>query len=638
MPIHAFHLGPWDVRTWLLFGKLPFAILILVLYLAGRGRGWPWRSNLLATAALAAGLSLGARLLPSVLGAVGGGIALWLLAQRVLGLRRPPLATLALGLTAVVAVGRWGCLLNGCCFGRTTDLPWGIQYGAGSATWILHRALGWIAADSGTSLAVHPYPLYESVGLLLWLAVALGLRRRLRSEAALLLLTAAFDLGLRGAIDGTRAMVNVWWALLGSGLGLDLFQWSLFCAALAAAAAAVAVEMRARRRSVAGPVTASEPGTLVSWLVFVGLWTVGWLSDTGQTPFLHRVLIVALIGAALALRWPARVRLSRWGHACLAPASAVVLVLPLAVHLERIAQASDGQSPSPSHGWIYDVDHRRGAIVRVGAQQESPAALDERRAALDLPVAAPPTPVVELPPSRTSHTWVGAGAFGGGTHYRVGDSCNDQYQLYDRRAGGGWAQVEREVLGEGPTVVWWGGRAGTAFESQDKTDHDEAGTVFSSASLRSYTGQVWVTLERLNFAIGVGGIACLRQRRSTLDGASLDTVLRPSFRLRLGWSLAGLDGGFNDRESPAGLNAGHIGLSGTIGRGFTLIRHPDDALIRYFAGALIFPGADPGQTRLMLGGSLEAYLTPRFVVGVQGGGRGGEGGFGVAYVRAVVGP
>lgn len=197
MPLHTLSLGAWELRTWTLVGHVPFLVLLIGLYLAGRRRGWPWRSALLATTALAGGMSLGAALLPSVLGAAAGGIGLWLLAQRLLGLRRAPYASLALGLVGVVAVGRWGCLLNGCCFGRPTQLPWGIEYGAGSATWLLHRALGLIAPHAPAALPVHPYPLYESLGLLLWLGVALRLRRRLRSEVALLLFSAAYDLALR---------------------------------------------------------------------------------------------------------------------------------------------------------------------------------------------------------------------------------------------------------------------------------------------------------------------------------------------------------------------------------------------------------------------------------------------------------
>jgi len=39
---------------------------------------------------------------------------------------------LAIGLLAALAFGRIGCFLNGCCFGRPTELPWGVRFPYGS--------------------------------------------------------------------------------------------------------------------------------------------------------------------------------------------------------------------------------------------------------------------------------------------------------------------------------------------------------------------------------------------------------------------------------------------------------------------------------------------------------------------------
>jgi hypothetical protein len=635
MPVHYLHLGCFAVRTWTLFGVLPFAALMVILYRAGRGRGWPWRSSVLATAALASGLSLGARLLPSVLGAMAGGIVLWLVAQKALGLRRVPWATLAIGLVVVVAIGRLGCLLNGCCFGRTTDLPWAIHYGAGSAIWILHRALGWLAPGALASLPVHPYPLYETVGLALWLPVALALRRRLRSEAALLLLTAGYDLVLRGLIDGTRAMVNVWWGLLGSFAGLNAFQWSLLCTGTMAAAGALVLEGQARRRPSATEAS-EETGVLVPWLLFVGLWSMGWLTDAAQTPFLHRVLLVSLALSALTLRWP--VPLARQLRPWLAPAAAAIAVVPLALHLERAALATE-QTPSDghsSHGWVYEVDHRRGVIVRIGAEQDLPTTVQERRAALSLPAAsAQVVPPVELPPERQARTWVGGGAFIGGANYRVGDSCNDQYTLYDRTAGGGWLEVEHETPSSPSSVSWLGARGMALFETQTKTDHNGSTDTIYRYGLQSYAGQVWAGWEHPNLAIGTGAVLALPNRHTEGGGSSMDPVLRPSLRVRAGFSFLGVDGGIYDHQSLVGPSVGHFGLSGAIGRGFTRVRHPDDTAVRYFVGGMVFPGADETQSRLMLGAGLEVFATRRLVLGFQG--AGGDGSFALGYVRTVVG-
>jgi|SRR5438270_1050096 len=51
--------------------------------------------------------------------------------------------TFALPLALALAVGRWGCFFNGCCYGTATALPWGVDFGDG-----VHR---------------HPTQIYESL-------------------------------------------------------------------------------------------------------------------------------------------------------------------------------------------------------------------------------------------------------------------------------------------------------------------------------------------------------------------------------------------------------------------------------------------------------------------------------------------
>jgi len=42
------------------------------------------------------------------------------------------LDVLAIGLMAALMFGRIGCFLNGCCYGKPTDLPWGVHFPYGS--------------------------------------------------------------------------------------------------------------------------------------------------------------------------------------------------------------------------------------------------------------------------------------------------------------------------------------------------------------------------------------------------------------------------------------------------------------------------------------------------------------------------
>ncbi len=58
------------------------------------------------------------------------------------------------------SIGRWGCLMNGCCYGKPTTLPWGIQFPVGHETYPNY---------------VHPTEIYDSFlnlalyGFLAWL-------------------------------------------------------------------------------------------------------------------------------------------------------------------------------------------------------------------------------------------------------------------------------------------------------------------------------------------------------------------------------------------------------------------------------------------------------------------------------------
>lgn len=62
------------------------------------------------------------------------------------------------------AIGRVGCLMTGCCYGRATSWPWGIRFPADHAT-------------HGT--AVHPTQIYESIlNFLLFAALAWLFRRK----------------------------------------------------------------------------------------------------------------------------------------------------------------------------------------------------------------------------------------------------------------------------------------------------------------------------------------------------------------------------------------------------------------------------------------------------------------------------
>ncbi len=75
----------------------------------------------------------GLELLGGVVAAIG--VILFYLVYHKLPVRRY-LDVLAVGLMAALAFGRIGCFLNGCCYGRPTDLPWGVRFPYNSFAYI----------------------------------------------------------------------------------------------------------------------------------------------------------------------------------------------------------------------------------------------------------------------------------------------------------------------------------------------------------------------------------------------------------------------------------------------------------------------------------------------------------------------
>lgn len=104
--------------------------------------------------------------------AVQGGVfvgtlaAMWML--RSLG--RPVLKTLDLCVPPVflgLAIGRFGCLFGGCCYGAPTGLPWGLVYPVGHSSHVLYG-----------SQSLHPAPIYSAMIAGTIAALALIARRR----------------------------------------------------------------------------------------------------------------------------------------------------------------------------------------------------------------------------------------------------------------------------------------------------------------------------------------------------------------------------------------------------------------------------------------------------------------------------
>src|SRR5215218_10080604 len=81
------------------------------------------------------------------------------------------------------AFGRQGCFAAGCCWGKHTDLPWGVHFGERG-----HEYTGVpIYGPDGSDLYLHPTQLYESFFMLLVFAFLVYLHRHKKFDGQVLI-------------------------------------------------------------------------------------------------------------------------------------------------------------------------------------------------------------------------------------------------------------------------------------------------------------------------------------------------------------------------------------------------------------------------------------------------------------------
>ena len=86
---------------------------------------------------------------------------------------RPTLDSLAVGMPLGVALGRIGCFMAGCCFGKPTDLPWAVAFTHPESLCPIQEPL-------------HPTQLYEAILSTMVFGVVFWLRKRKRFDGQIL--------------------------------------------------------------------------------------------------------------------------------------------------------------------------------------------------------------------------------------------------------------------------------------------------------------------------------------------------------------------------------------------------------------------------------------------------------------------
>lgn len=212
-------LGLNDEDFWAVIASLATGVFAgaLGFYVLAYGGGVAINvSRILRTRSIAGGSFLGTYL---------GAIIASGLVCRARRIKFGPIADMLGGAAPLgLAVMRVGCLLNGCCYGKPTDLPWGI---------VFHGRSGVPPALRGIHL--HPTQIYEALGSLAVFALVDRVVRpriaagKLRSGDGLAVSVALYAV-LRFFVDFLRAGDPG----VVAPLGLSLAQWIALLAAAGA--------------------------------------------------------------------------------------------------------------------------------------------------------------------------------------------------------------------------------------------------------------------------------------------------------------------------------------------------------------------------------------------------------------------
>jgi len=169
----------------------------------------------------------------SLIGGLLLAVPAMLLVKKLLKFHDDVFSPYAYAILLSIAIQRIGCFFSGCCYGKLTNMPWGIQYSHGYNAHITQWEQGLISSSELDSLAVHPVQLYESILCLVAFTLLIIISRRKWFHGPIIYLSLLFYSIIRLTTEFFRAneSQNFFEGLL---WGLNTVQWMmigtiLFC-------------------------------------------------------------------------------------------------------------------------------------------------------------------------------------------------------------------------------------------------------------------------------------------------------------------------------------------------------------------------------------------------------------------------
>lgn len=130
-----------------------------------------------------------------------------------------------------IAIQRFGCFFGGCCYGKITDVPWGVSYSHGYSAHFAQWERGIISASDFACHTVHPVQIYESILCMAAFILIMIISKKSWFRGPLIYVSLLFYAIIRFITEFFRAPeahtigINSYWSL-------NTVQWILIFSAL----------------------------------------------------------------------------------------------------------------------------------------------------------------------------------------------------------------------------------------------------------------------------------------------------------------------------------------------------------------------------------------------------------------------
>ena len=548
-------LFSFDVSTWYILGWFNIFSGKIVLIYYGYKKGWDFSKWLTLILFATTGAAIGSLFLPTIVGTLIGFLGCLIFGKRLLGFQHDIGIVIALFIAIVFAIGRIGCLLNGCCFGSVTSLPWGINYPIGTPAHWLHLFVDFIPNSHLSSLSIHPIQLYETIFHLFSAILIVKLGKRFKNSNTVLFSYFGSYLIFRFFIEFIRDMNNIWWSALSFG-PLSLFQWFLFSIGLGIIICGVILEKN--YRPILNKVKTSYSvkndfiiilGCLVATIIF---------KNQIQTIHLVQLAIILPMSTFLNLL-ELRKRYTFFNPI---PRYATASIFAFLFSTPVISQIESRLDSNPlintnlkkhNKTWIYTINENNNTLLRIGNRDITFQEFNRRKILLNLfPNQTVSTLDIYDEIKNNNNSGIQYyGSIGGGRQSFTISGCGDSetsYDIFHISMGVGVEKVNEKA---GKQKNYLGIRGNLGISSVQK-----------NSTSTSYGGPFGITNEGTSYSSSnYGGFAAALHAYGNLDykwigfggGPSLfilseeDIGIFPNLHLRIGPPKFNIQAGISDR-------------------------------------------------------------------------------------------